>query len=143
MAELWRWRDGVSLAVAAQHGGKVSEDIVVPLDRVHEAIEATHQIGHAHGLAACTWGHAGDGNIHSTFMVDATRPADIERAHAAARDLHQVAVQLGGSISGEHGIGWLKRGQLDLQLGERALELHREIKRAFDPKNLMNPCKKT
>jgi glycolate oxidase subunit GlcD len=143
VAALWRWRDGVSVAVAVQRGGKVSEDIVVPLDRLREAIEGTLRIGHAHDLQACSWGHAGDGNLHSTFLVDATSAADVERAHIAARDLHELAVHLGGSISGEHGVGWLKRGRLGLQWADRAVELHRGIKRAFDPKNLMNPGKKT
>jgi glycolate oxidase subunit GlcD len=143
VAALWRWRDGVSLGVAAQRGGKVSEDIVVPLDRLAEAIEGTVAIGRAHGLRACSWGHGGDGNLHSTFMIDPASSDEVERAHAAARDLHELATRLGGSISGEHGLGWLKRDRLHLQLGERALELHRQIKRVFDPKGLMNPGKKT
>ena len=70
ISELWRWRAGVSHAVAAQRGGKVSEDIVVPVERLAEAIEATREIGARHGLEACSWGHAGDGNLHSTFMID-------------------------------------------------------------------------
>src|SRR5439155_218775 len=61
IAELWRWRDGVSIAVSASRGGKVSEDIVVPVDRLGEAIEETLAIGRRHGLPACSWGHAGDG----------------------------------------------------------------------------------
>ncbi len=143
VSALWRWRDGVSLAVAAQRGGKVSEDIVVPIDRLLEAIEATVEIGREHGLEACSWGHAGDGNLHSTFMVDAADIAELERAHAAARALNEMATGLGGSISGEHGVGWLKRDRLQLQWNARARELHAEIKNVFDPKGLMNPGKKT
>ena len=143
VAGLWRWRDGVSLAVAAQRGGKVSEDLVVPLDRLRDLIEGTVAVGAAHGLQACSWGHAGDGNLHSTFYVDSKDADEVCRAHVAAGELHELAARLGGSISGEHGIGWLKRGRLGLQLDPRALELHREIKRVFDPKNLMNPGKKT
>lgn len=142
VAALWRWRDGVSFAVAAEHGGKVSEDIVVPLDRLQEAIHGTVEIGRSHGLAACSWGHAGDGNLHSTFLIDAHDAHDLKRAHHAASALHELAARLGGSISGEHGMGWLKRGQLGLQWNDTAVELHAEIKRAFDPKNLMNPGKK-
>ena len=92
---------------------------------------------------ACSWGHAGDGNLHSTFMLDATDPEQRERAVAAAHDLHRLAVALGGTISGEHGVGWLKRGELDLQLGPRELELHRAVKGLFDPHGVMNPGKKT
>jgi FAD/FMN-containing dehydrogenase len=142
IATLWRWRDGVSLAVAARRGGKVSEDIVVPVDRLAEAIEGTLIIGRAFGLSACSWGHAGDGNLHSTFLVDTTSEDELRRAHAAARELDELAIGLGGSMSGEHGVGWLKRGRLALQLDEGRMRLHREIKQLFDPKGLLNPGKK-
>jgi FAD/FMN-containing dehydrogenase len=141
-AAVWRWREGVSVAVAAQRGGKVSEDIAVPLDRLCEAIDQTIEIGKELGLPACSWGHAGDGNLHSTFLIDVNDPEDLQRAQLGGRRLHELAVRLGGSISGEHGLGWQKRGRLALQWDTRALELHGEIKRAFDPKNLMNPGKK-
>jgi glycolate oxidase subunit GlcD len=142
VAALWRWREGVSGAVTAQRGGKVSEDIVVPVDRLGEAIERTVAIGSHHGLTACSWGHAGDGNVHSTFMLDASDPAQLARAQDAAHDLFSLALELGGSVSGEHGIGVLKRGQLRRQWAPRAVELHRAIKSAFDPKGLLNPGKK-
>jgi glycolate oxidase subunit GlcD len=142
VAALWRWRDGVSLAVAARKGGKLSEDIVVPLDRLGEAIERTVEIGARHRLDACSWGHAGDGNLHSTFTVDPSDRAELERARTAAEELFALAVELGGSVSGEHGLGWVKRGQLERQWDDPALRLHREIKRLFDPKGLMNPGKK-
>ncbi len=142
-AAVWRWREGVSLAVAAQRGGKVSEDIAVPLERLGEAVERTVEIGAQLGLPACSWGHAGDGNLHSTFLVDVRDQRNLEKAHTGGRRLHELAVELGGTISGEHGLGWQKRGRLALQWDKRALALHDEIKRAFDPKNLMNPGKKT
>jgi glycolate oxidase subunit GlcD len=142
VAALWRWRDGASLAVTAERGGKVSEDIVVPLDRLGEAIEGTLEIGLRHGLPACSWGHAGDGNLHSTFLVAPDEPAELERAGRAADELFALGTRLGGSISGEHGIGLVKRGQLARQWAPRALALHAEIKRAFDPKGLLNPGKK-
>jgi glycolate oxidase subunit GlcD len=142
IAELWRWREGVSIAVTAQRGGKVSEDIVVPLDRLGEAIEETLAIGARHGLPACSFGHAGDGNLHSTFLVAPDDEDALAEAALAAEELFALAVRLGGSISGEHGVGWVKRGQLARQWGPRALELHAEIKRAFDPKGLLNPGKK-
>jgi glycolate oxidase subunit GlcD len=142
IAELWRWRDGVSLAVNARRGGKVSEDIVVPLDRIAEAIELTCEIGRRHQLEACSWGHAGDGNLHATFLIDPDDPAELERAERAADELFAMARSLGGSISGEHGLGIVKRGQLEGQWAPAALELHEKIKRAFDPKGLFNPGKK-
>lgn len=142
IAALWRWREGTSPAVTAQRGGKVSEDIVVPVDRLREAIEGTLEIGHRHDLPACSWGHAGDGNLHSTFMIDLDEPAELHRAEEAAADLFNLAVDLGGSISGEHGVGLVKNGQLARQWAPPAIAAHEAIKRAFDPKGLLNPGKK-
>ena len=142
VAALWRWRDGVSIAVTAARGGKVSEDIVVPLDRLGEAIEQTVEIGARHDLEACSWGHAGDGNLHSTFLVARDDAAGLERAARAGEELFALAVALGGSVSGEHGLGWVRRGALARQWPERLLAVHDDIKRAFDPKGLLNPGKK-
>ena len=139
---LWRWRDGASIAVTAQRGGKVSEDIVVPVDCLERAIDATIEIGRRHDLPACSWGHAGDGNLHSTFMIDLDDPAELERAEAAAEDLFALAVELGGSVSGEHGIGVVKNGQVERQWAPAAVAMHEAIKRTFDPKGLLNPGKK-
>ncbi len=143
IAALWRWRDGVSIAVTAQLGGKLSEDVVVPLDRLAEAVTGTLEIGARHGLDACSWGHAGDGNLHSSFLLDSHDGEAIGRAHLACDELFELAAELGGSISGEHGIGWMKRGRLGLQWSPTAVDLHNRIKQTFDPKNLMNPGKKT
>lgn len=143
VAELWRWRDTVSFAVASARGGKVNEDVVVPLDRLAEAIEATVEIGRRHDLQAVSWGHAGDGNLHSNFMVRLDDASELERADRAIEDLVALTVSLGGSISGEHGLGWLKRNQLEKQWSPAAMGLHRGIKHLFDPKNLLNPGKKT
>jgi FAD/FMN-containing dehydrogenase len=136
-AELARWRDGVSLAVVAQAGGKVSEDIAVPVERLEEAIAATVEIGRRHGLPALSWGHAGDGNLHSTFLVAA---ADAARADRAREELFELAVRLGGTISGEHGLGAVKDGPLYRDPALTAA--HERIKLALDPKGLFNPGKK-
>jgi glycolate oxidase subunit GlcD len=140
--ELWRWRGGVGPAVTTARGAKVSEDIVVPLDHLAEGILATREIGRRHDLPACSWGHAGDGNLHSTFMLNPDDEAEAERAEAAVQELYALAVSLGGSVSGEHGLGVAKRGALALQWPEPALALHEQIKRVFDPKGLLNPGKK-
>lgn len=140
---LWKWRDGVSLSVAAHLGGKVGEDIVVPLDALEEALDGVEVVAARHDLATATWGHAGDGNIHANFLIDPQEDADLARAEAAASELFQLAIALGGSISGEHGVGSLKRSALSAQLGDRGTRLHAGIKAAFDPKGLMNPGKKS
>ena len=137
---LWRWRDGVSIAVSAQLGGKVSEDIVVPLDRLAEAIDQTLAIGGRHGLSACSWGHAGDGNLHATFLVSPGSADELERARAAAEELFLLAVSLGGSVSGEHGVGSVKRGRQGWS--PKTAALMTAVKDAFDPRGLMNPGKK-
>ncbi|HET9737998.1 MAG TPA: FAD-linked oxidase C-terminal domain-containing protein [Solirubrobacteraceae bacterium] len=142
IAALWRWRDGVSIAVQVERGGKTSEDIVVPFDRLGEAIEETLAIGVRHDLPACSWGHAGDGNLHSTFLVDPTDAAELARAEAAAEELFALAVRLGGSVSGEHGLGLVKGGQLGRQWEPAAVALHDAVKTAFDPAGLLNPGKK-
>jgi FAD/FMN-containing dehydrogenase len=141
-AALWRWRDGVSLSVTGQKGGKVSEDVVVPFERIAEAIEGTLEIGRRHGLQACSWGHAGDGNIHSTFLVTPGDAEELQRCERAVDDLFALALRLGGSISGEHGVGTVKRSHLDDYLQPSLLALQRQIKGVFDPKNLFNPGKK-
>jgi glycolate oxidase subunit GlcD len=142
IASLWGWRDGVSLAVTARRGGKASEDVAVPVEQLEVILEATREIGARHGLPACSWGHAGDGNVHATFLLDPGRPEEVGRVEAAAQELFEIAVGLGGTVSGEHGVGIVKRGALALQWPARALELHESIKHAFDPKGLLNPGKK-
>lgn len=139
---LWRWREGVSLAVAAARGAKLSEDIAVPVDRLEEAISQTLAIGARRGLDACSWGHAGDGNMHASFLLDAGDAGQRALADAAADELFDLALRLGGTVSGEHGIGTLKRGQLARQWAPAAVAAQRAIKAALDPKALFNPGKK-
>jgi glycolate oxidase subunit GlcD len=140
--DLWRWREGVSHAVTAALGAKLSEDIAVPVDRLQEAIEETVAIGARHELAACSWGHAGDGNVHATFVLPAGDAEARARADAAAIELFDLAARLGGTVSGEHGIGVLKAGRLAHQWAPGAVEAQRAIKAALDPKGLLNPGKK-
>jgi glycolate oxidase subunit GlcD len=143
VAELWRWRGGAAFAILAQRGGAFSEDIAVPLDCLRDVARETIEIGERHRVPALSFGHAGDGNIHSTFLFSPEDADEERRADAACHELFELALRLGGTVTGEHGIGWLKRGQLEGQLGAAGYDLHKRIKQAFDPKGLLNPGKKT
>jgi glycolate oxidase subunit GlcD len=140
---LWKWREGVSIAVTAMRGGKLSEDIVVPVEQIGATIAKIRAVGKKYALPTCSWGHAGDGNLHATFMLCPDDADELTRVEQAARDLLRHAISVGGSISGEHGTGWVKRGELAGRWHPRAVELHEQIKLLFDPKNLLNPGKKT
>jgi glycolate dehydrogenase FAD-linked subunit len=141
-AQLERWRSGIGFAVAARRGGKVSEDIALPVDRLEEAILGTIRVGDELNLPACSWGHAGDGNVHATFEVDRTVTADLELADAGATRLFELALGLGGTVSGEHGLGWVKRDQFGIRFSKDAQRLQLQIKHAFDPSGVFNPGKK-
>jgi FAD/FMN-containing dehydrogenase len=136
---LWRWRDGANPAVTAVRGGKVSEDVAVPVERLAEALERFERIASGHGLRSCAWGHGGEGNVHATVLVDPASERELDAAEAVGEELFALVVELGGSIAGEHGVGWHKRGRLASQWHSRALDVHERIKRAFDPKGLFNP----
>jgi len=142
VAALWRWRDGMGIAADGYRGGKVSEDVGVPVERLAEVIAATHEAAAAGQLDACCWGHAGDGNVHSSFLFDGGDAAAGLRAAAAAERVFDAALSLGGTVTGEHGIGLVKAAQLPKQLSAAALGIHRAVKQLFDPKGLLNPGKK-
>jgi FAD/FMN-containing dehydrogenase len=141
-AAVWRWRDGLSSRLAAVEGGKLSEDVVVPLDRLAELIQRVPEIGRRHGLVGLSFGHGGDGNMHSSFLVDPGDAARFAAADAARDQLLALAIDLGGSISGEHGLGLVKSGRLAQQWSPAAVAAHTAVKRALDPKGLFNPGKK-
>ena len=113
-----------------------------PVERLADALERLAAIGVAAGLETCAWGHAGDGNLHATFLVDPAEASELAVAERAAGELFGAAIELGGTVTGEHGIGRLKRGLLARQWSPAAVELHERVKGAFDPKGLFNPGKK-
>jgi len=139
---LWRWRDGFNPAATALRGGKISEDVAFPVERLAEGLERFNEIAARHGLRSCAWGHGGEGNVHATVLIDPMSTRELDAARAVGEELFALVGSLGGSIAAEHGVGWLKRGRLRSQWEERAVQLHDQIKRAFDPKGLLNPGKK-
>jgi len=114
----------------------------VPLDRLAELLHEVPELGRRHDVPALAFGHAGDGNVHATFLFSPDSPDEVGRADAACHALFDAALRLGGTVTGEHGIGRLKLGQLERQLGAGGYGLHLRVKDAFDPKGLLNPGKK-
>jgi glycolate oxidase subunit GlcD len=141
-ARLWKLRKSVSAAVAKVQIGKVNEDVVVPRDRVAELVECSRQIGAANGLGVVTFGHLGDGTIHATFLIDPRVPGDRLRAAAAAEQLFDTVLAMGGSLSGEHGVGTAKLAFVERQLGSEQVALMRRLKGVLDPAGILNPGKK-
>jgi glycolate oxidase len=117
------------------------DDVGVPRSRVPEMLAAIERISAAHGLPVGVFGHAGDGNLHPTFVVDRDDPTAEARINAARAAIYEAAIALGGTITGEHGTGIAKRPYLEAQLGARAVEVMRAIKAALDPQGIFNPGK--
>ncbi len=115
------------------------EDVGAPRSRIPELLAAIERIAAAHDVRCGTFGHAGDGNLHPTFVWDRGDTDTEERAHAAAEELYRAAIALGGTLTGEHGIGAARREFLELQRGADAVDVMRSIKAALDPLGILNP----
>jgi glycolate oxidase len=124
-----------------QLGTTLLDDVAVPRSAVTRMVGEVAGIAERHGVLIGTFGHAGDGNLHPTIVYDATDASQVAAAAAAFDDLVAAALELGGTVTGEHGVGLLKRDHLATELGPVALRLHRAVKDAFDPGNLLNPGK--
>jgi glycolate oxidase len=124
-----------------QLGSTILDDVAVPPARITELIRRTQTIAAHREVLIGTFGHAGDGNLHPTIVFDATDRAQQRAAEAAFDDIVGVALDLGGTVTGEHGIGLLKRGHLVQELGPVGVRLHRAIKDALDPAGHLNPGK--
>ncbi|MEW6524659.1 MAG: FAD-linked oxidase C-terminal domain-containing protein [Bacillota bacterium] len=140
-ARLWKGRKAIPAAVVRVRPVKISEDATVPRSRVPEFIVRLHEIGHRHRLPLFIWGHAGDGNLHPNLVAHPGDPDELHRAQAAVADLFAAALELGGTLSGEHGVGLAKAPFLPGQAGPPGIDYMRRVRRAFDPRGLMNPGK--
>ncbi|HEX9918831.1 MAG TPA: FAD-linked oxidase C-terminal domain-containing protein [Pyrinomonadaceae bacterium] len=138
---LWDVRRAISPALKKFGTMKFNEDVVVPRSRVPELVARIEEIGKLHDTFVVNFGHAGDGNIHVNFMCDRDDPEAMRRARAAVRDTCACSVELGGTISGEHGIGYVKAPYLDMALGAQTIDAMKSIKRALDPNGILNPGK--
>jgi len=138
---LWDVRRAISPALKKFGTMKFNEDVVVPRSRVPELVARVEEIGKLHDTFVVNFGHAGDGNIHVNFMCDRDDREAMRRARAAVRDTFAFSVELGGTISGEHGIGYVKAPYLDMALGAATIDAMKSIKRALDPNGILNPGK--
>jgi glycolate oxidase len=138
---LWRARKVISPALLKVKPHKVSEDVAVPLGAIPALITALQKISRRRGLIIPSYGHAGDGNIHVNVLYDQQVPGERQAIHPTVEDIFTIVRELGGTLSGEHGIGLTKAPYLGMELSPAAMALQRRIKAAFDPHNLMNPGK--
>jgi glycolate oxidase len=140
-SRLWQARRAVSGALGRVRPSKLGEDIVVPRSEIPEMVRQIDAISRETGLPIAVFGHAGDGNLHPNILFDRLQPGELERVEQAAAAIFRAALELGGTLSGEHGIGTLKREFLEEDLGAEAVEIMRGIKQVLDPKGLLNPHK--
>jgi glycolate oxidase len=138
---LWDVRRALSPAIKKFGTLKFNEDVVVPRSRVPDLVERVEEIGLRHQTFVVNFGHAGDGNIHVNFMCDREDAEAVRRARACVRETFQLAVELGGTISGEHGIGYVKAPYLEMAITAPTAETMKRIKRALDPNGILNPGK--
>ena len=138
---LWEARRNVSLALMKLRPSKVNQDIVVPRSRMAELISFLDRLGKKHKLPIPAFGHAGDGNIHVNIMLDKSNPKEREGANAAVKELFRKIIEMGGTISGEHGIGLTKAPYVGMEISSPALELMSRLKKCFDPQGILNPGK--
>ncbi|MBL3592606.1 MAG: FAD-binding oxidoreductase [Synergistaceae bacterium] len=139
---LWKARKSITESVWAFHPGKnVNEDVVVPTSAVPELMEQVQAITARHGSDYVAFGHIGDGNMHLTIAPDRDRPDREAVLKAIQADIYDVVKGLGGTLTGEHGVGLKRRDQVGLFLDEAQIDLIRRVKLAFDPNNILNPDK--
>ncbi|MBS1797859.1 MAG: FAD-binding protein [Acidobacteria bacterium] len=139
--KLWDVRRAISPSLMKYGTLKINEDVVVPRSKVPELIRRVEEIGRRHQTFVANFGHAGDGNIHVNFMCDRADADSVARARACVKETFELSVNLGGSISGEHGIGYVKAPYLDIAVDRPTLEVMKAIKKVFDPNGILNPGK--
>jgi glycolate oxidase len=139
--EIWRARRGASPSITIYGSKKLNEDISVPRSMLPTALEKIYEIGAKYNLVVPCFGHAGDGNIHVNVMVDGSNKEELEDGHRAIEEIFKLVVDMGGTLSGEHGIGLSKAEFMDIAFSEAELNLFKKIKEAFDPNNILNPGK--
>lgn len=136
--QLWNARKGVTVALKEKYNYKLGEDSCVPVDRIADFIEYAHSLTEKTGLETVVWGHAGDGNLHVNFLY--SEEQQYSRVYDGIRLLALKAVEMGGTVSGEHGLGRLKKSFQHFELTTNLIEKQSLLKKVFDPFELLNPA---
>jgi glycolate oxidase len=141
---LWAARGGLAAASALVFPGKhrifAGEDLAVPLSAIPSTIRRARELGTEMGIAVIFYGHFGDGNVHTAILIDPADADEVRRADVLADRLHKLAIEVGGTVTGEHGTGAVRAAYMRAEHGA-ALDVMRRVKRALDPKGIMNPGK--
>jgi D-lactate dehydrogenase len=138
---LWAARKALSPALRSLAPGKINEDVVVPVSRIPALVAGVRTIAHDRALPIVCFGHAGNGNLHVNLMYDPADPDQRARAQTAMADVFALTLSLGGTLSGEHGIGLAKRDFMPQAIDAPTLAMMRAVKAAFDPDGILNPGK--
>jgi D-lactate dehydrogenase len=142
VAALWALRKALSPTLRTVAPKKINEDVVVPVSQIPALIEGLQRLGRKHAITIVNFGHAGNGNIHVNLLVNPDDHDELARAEACLAELFSLVLQLEGTLSGEHGIGLVKRDFVALEIDPVTLELMQRIKQQFDPHGILNPGKK-
>lgn len=135
---IWFARRNASQALSIYGNKKLNEDITVPRSALPKLLEEIDKVSKKYDVIIPCFGHTGDGNVHTNVMID---KSEIEKGHKAIEEIFKITVELGGTLSGEHGIGLAKAPYMTLAFSESEMNLFRSIKQAFDPNNILNPYK--
>jgi glycolate oxidase len=138
---LWQIRRSVSASLRKVNPDKFNEDICVPRSKLPEMIRQIDAIAEKFNIPIVNFGHAGDGNIHVNIMIDRKVPGELEKAHTAIEEVFKGALALGGTMSGEHGVGIAKAPYIPLEITPEAALYMKTLKKALDPNNILNPGK--
>jgi glycolate oxidase len=140
-SNLWKARRAISPSLARMAPNKLGEDITVPRSAIPEVIQRLRAISSKYGLPIVIFGHAGDGNLHPNILFDKRQPDQWAKVEEMVVEIFSTSLALGGTLSGEHGVGVLKRPYLEKALGPVSIEIQKQIKHALDPMNILNPGK--
>ena len=140
-ARLWAVRKALSPLLRDIAPKKINEDIVVPVSRLPELLQGLAELSQKHRVANVNFGHAGNGNIHTNFLINPDDADELERGEACLNEMFDLVIRLGGTLSGEHGVGREKRPYVGREIDPPTLALMKQIKQVFDPNNLLNPGK--